>query len=99
MFIAKINLRYIFGVIGVAIFSSLKLYGSAKYIPIMNEIMPRSSTWVSRIDGFFAPSENHKLNEGYQSNQGKIAIHKGGLFGVGPGESVQRKFCFGLSDR
>ena len=52
MFIAKINLRYIFGVVGIAIFGALMLYGAAKYAPIMNEIMPRSTTWVSRIDGF-----------------------------------------------
>ena len=73
------------------------LYGTAKYVPIMNEIMPRSTTWVSRIDGFFSPSENHNLDEGYQSNQGKIAIHKGGLFGVGPGKSVQRHFVYASS--
>ena len=94
MFIAKINLKYIFGIIGIAIFGGLILYGTARYVPIMNEIMPRSETWVSRIDGFLTPSNNHTLNEGYQSNQGKIAIHKGGLFGVGPGKSVQRHFVY-----
>ena len=94
MFIAKINLKYIFGIVGIGIFGILMLYGTAKYVPSMNEVMPRSATWVSRIDGFFIPSENHALNEGYQSNQGKIAIHKGGLLGVGPGKSVQRHFVY-----
>ena len=97
MFIAKVNLKYIFGILGIALFGGLMLYATAKYIPIMNEIMPRSTTWVSRIDGFFSPSENHNLDEGYQSNQGKIAIHKGGLFGVGPGKSVQRHFVYASS--
>ena len=97
MFIAKVNLKYIFGILGIAFFGGLMLYGTAKYVPIMNDIMPRSTTWVSRIDGFFSPSENHNLDEGYQSNQGKIAIHKGGLFGVGPGKSVQRHFVYASS--
>jgi len=97
MFIAKVNLKYIFGILGIALFGGLMLYATAKYVPIMNEIMPRSTTWVSRIDGFFSPSENHNLDEGYQSNQGKIAIHKGGLFGVGPGKSVQRHFVYASS--
>ena len=91
MFIAKVNLKYIFGILGIALFGGLMLYATAKYVPIMNEIMPRSTTWVSRIDGFFSPSENHNLDEGYQSNQGKIAIHKGGLFGVGPNEFDKEK--------
>ena len=97
MFIAKVNLKYIFGILGIALFSGLMLYATAKYFPVMNKIMPRSTTWVSRIDSFFIPSENHNLDEGYQSNQGKIAIHKGGLFGVGPGKSVQRHFVYASS--
>ena len=97
MFIAKVNLKYIFGIVGIALFSGFLLYGTAKYVPFMSKVMPRSTTWVSRIDGFFSPSENHNLNEGYQTNQGKIAIHKGGLFGVGPGKSVQRYFLYASS--
>lgn len=97
MFIAKINLKYIFGIVGIALFGGLMLYGTAKFIPGMNKVMPRSATWVSRIDGFIIPSENHNLDQGYQSNQGKIAIHNGGIFGVGPGKSVQRYFVYASS--
>tara|TARA_B100000902_G_scaffold399870_1_gene473221 strand:+ start:47991 stop:49124 length:1134 start_codon:yes stop_codon:yes gene_type:complete len=97
IFIAKIDLKYIFSILGIALFSVLMLYATAKYVPIVNELMPRSSTWVSRIDSFFIPSESYNLDQGYQSNQGKIAIHKGGLFGVGPGKSVQRNFVYASS--
>jgi len=92
MFIAKINLKYILGIVGIALFGGLLLYGTAKYVPIMEEIMPRSATWVNRIDGFLSTSENYNLDEGYQSYQAKIAIHNGGIFGQGPGKSVQRYF-------
>ena len=97
MFISKINLKYIFGIIGIALFSGLLLYGTTKFFPVMSKIMPRSVTWVNRIDGFFIPSDNHNMNAGYQANQGKVAIHKGGLFGVGPGKSVQRNFVYASS--
>ena len=94
MFIAKINLKYILGIVGIALFGGLLLYGTAKYVPLMGEIMPRSTTWVNRIDGFFSPSENYNLDEGHQSYQAKIAIHNGGIFGQGPGKSVQRYFLY-----
>ena len=97
MFISKINLKYIFGIIGIALFSGLLLYGTTKFFPVMSKIMPRSVTWVNRIDGFFIPSDNHNMNAGYQVNQGKVAIHKGGFFGVGPGKSVQRNFVYASS--
>ena len=94
MFIAKINLKYILGIVGIALFGGVLLYGTAKYVPLMGEIMPRSTTWVNRIDGFLSPSENYNLDEGYQSFQAKIAIHNGGIFGQGPGKSVQRYFLY-----
>ena len=97
IFISKINLKYISGIIGIALFSGLFLYGTAKFVPVMSKIMPRSLTWINRIDGFFIPSDNHNMNAGYQANQGKVAIHKGGLFGVGPGKSVQRNFVYASS--
>lgn len=51
----------------------------------------RLGTVKGRIVDFAAGSED---SEGYsfQSVQSKIAVAKGGLFGVGPGNSVQRNF-------
>ncbi len=97
MFIARIKLKYILGIIGIALFGVLIIYSTSKYVPVMKNILPRSTTWVNRIDGFFMPSDNHNLNGGYQSDQAKVAIYNGGMFGVGPGKSVQRYFLYASS--
>ncbi len=47
----------------------------------------RSETWINRMANFLGES-----GEGYQITQAKIAIAEGGLFGEGPGNSVQRNF-------
>lgn len=47
----------------------------------------RWSTWQSRFADYFSASDGS-----FQNQQAKIAIAKGGLIGVGPGNSVQRSF-------
>jgi len=47
----------------------------------------RVDTWISRLQDFFGNGE-----EAYQVQQSKIAIANGGVFGVGPGNSIQRNF-------
>ncbi|NGF55027.1 FtsW/RodA/SpoVE family cell cycle protein [Parapedobacter sp. SGR-10] len=57
---------------------------------------PRRATYISRIEGFFKTEEVTTSNvpfqedKNYQANNAKIAIATGGLFGKGPGNSVQR---------
>lgn len=60
------------------------------FVPQVKE-WGRVGTMVSRITEF---SQGGDEVEGYsfQSTQAKIAVAKGGLFGVGPGNSVQRNF-------
>ncbi|MBE8719521.1 FtsW/RodA/SpoVE family cell cycle protein [Sphingobacterium pedocola] len=59
-------------------------------------IGPRRATYFSRIKGFFETEEVTTSNvpfqedKNYQANNSKIAIATGGLFGKGPGNSVQR---------
>ena len=99
LFFARIRMRYILGIIGVGTFLGSIIYFSAKYIPPFQEAMPRSTTWVSRIDGFIYPDQDHVKDEGHQLNESKIAIKNGGLFGKGPGKGIQRHFLFaGSSD-
>ena len=50
MFIAKVRLKFIVGIIGLAFIGALSIYVTAKYTPLGSQIMPRSTTWVSRID-------------------------------------------------
>ncbi|WP_159637409.1 FtsW/RodA/SpoVE family cell cycle protein [Sphingobacterium composti Ten et al. 2007 non Yoo et al. 2007] len=59
---------------------------------------PRRATYVSRIEGFFkkeqvdggTASVPFQEDKNFQANNAKIAIATGGLFGKGPGNSVQR---------
>ena len=51
----------------------------------------RLLTVKSRIEHFVNPSETDS-DDSYQSDQAKIAVAKGGLVGLGPGNSVQRNF-------
>lgn len=63
---------------------------------IVISIGPRRATYFSRIEGFFKTEEVHESSvpfqedKNYQANNAKIAIATGGVFGKGPGNSVQR---------
>ena len=51
----------------------------------------RVSTWINRVESFIYGSEDAN-DDAYQVNQAKIAVSKGGIFGVGPGNSTTRDF-------
>ncbi len=91
IFVAKVNIKYIISIIGLGIFGALFIYGIAKISPeISNKIMPRSATWISRVDSYFNTKEVKKLDQDYQQQQALVAIYNGGFSGVGPGKSIQR---------
>ena len=91
MFVAKVNIKYIASIIGLGIFGALFIYGIAKLSPeLSNKVMPRSATWVSRVDSYFNTKEVKKLDQDYQQQQALVAIYNGGFSGVGPGKSTQR---------
>jgi cell division protein FtsW len=52
----------------------------------------RIPTWISRVQNFVFDSKQVDKDENYQINQSKIAIAKGGLLGLGPGNSQTRNF-------
>lgn len=64
----------------------------------MPDSFRRGYTWIGRIERFFDDSDdvkNAKLvfsDENLQEYHGKIAIARGGVFGLMPGNSVQRDF-------
>ena len=84
MFIGRISIKHLFASGGVAI---LLL---ALFITIGTLVKKegRINTWKSRIENYFEEGSE----ENYQSQQAKIAIATGGLFGKNPGKSVQRNF-------
>ena len=85
MFIGRVNWKYIFllGILGLVVFAGLiaigKLYPDAGIV--------RVETWISRVQEFL-----HSEDGGFQVQQAKIAIAKGGIIGEGPGNSIIRNF-------
>ena len=84
MFIGRISIKHLLASGGVAI---LLL---ALFITVGTLVNKegRINTWKSRIENYFEEGGG----ENYQSQQAKIAIATGGLFGKNPGKSVQRNF-------
>lgn len=83
LFVGRVSLSSIFGlfVLGVILFGLLIFIG--QFFPDA----VRVNTWVSRINDFMNSDDG-----GYQIQQAKIAIARGGLTGVGPGNSMLRNF-------
>jgi len=100
MFIGKISLKKLGIIAGGLIVAAIMGYGAIKAIP--SESMPkplkRAYTWTSRIDKFFVEDTDKKedkyaiTDDNLQVQHGKIAIARGGIFGVMPGNSVERDF-------
>ncbi len=84
MFIGRISMKHLLASGGVAI---LLL---ALFIAVGTLVKKegRINTWKNRIESYF----DEGGEENYQSQQAKIAIATGGLFGKNPGKSVQRNF-------
>jgi len=91
MYVAKVNIKYIISIISVGLFGTSIIYIVAKSNPeFTNKVMPRSATWVSRIDAYFTDNKQQELNQDYQQQQALVAIYNGGFSGKGPGKSTQR---------
>ena len=90
MFVGKIRIKFIAAIIGFAFVGALTIYATAKFTPLGTKIMPRSATWVSRIDSYFIDAEGDEQTKDFQQTQALVAIQNGGMTGVGPGKSTQR---------
>jgi cell division protein FtsW len=102
MFIGRVNTKHILLTIGLALIPlvilisvSLAYYdtaeGKSKDLPAVLE-SGRVSTWIKRVQNFVYDGKQTDKDENYQVNQAKIAIAKGGVLGLGPGNSEQRNF-------
>ena len=60
----------------------------AKAFPT-NKLFSRVNTWGNRIERFLDDKPNE---DDYQIEKAKIAIASGGIYGLGPGKSVQKNF-------
>jgi len=90
MFVGKIRIKFIAGIIGIAFVGAITIYSTAKFTSFGTKIMPRSATWVSRIDSFFIDVEGDEQTKDFQQTQALVAIQNGGVTGLGPGKSTQR---------
>lgn len=102
MFIGRVSSKHLLATIGIAAIPVVILLmiavifydrneGKCEDLPSILEA-GRLPTWIKRVQNFMYNSKDVDKDENYQVNQAKIAIAKGGLLGVGPGNSEQRNF-------
>lgn len=87
VFVGKYPLKYLGLVIGVGIVGLTFFILMAKAFP--DAFPNRVDTWVSRIENFTSDKPDE---DNYQIEKAKIAIATGGIYGVGPGKSIQKNF-------
>ncbi len=104
MFIGRVRTKHILMTIGITLIPLLFLIMAAvlrhqsanEEVAIVKKtssgIFGRVDTWISRIESFMYGGKDADTDNAYQVNQAKIAIAKGGLFGVGPGNSTTRDY-------
>ncbi len=105
MFIGRIRTKHLLMTIGIALIPIAFLIAAAmirhgKSTAEETLIVKKSSsallgrvdTWIGRVESFMYGSKDDVDNDAYQVNQAKIAISKGGVFGVGPGNSTTRDY-------
>jgi len=84
MFIGRVPVKYLLAYVGIAVLV-ISLFISALLLFTDDSRVP---TWEKRWKAHFSKNVDDDAN--YQSNQAKIAISTGGLFGKAPGNSTQR---------
>ena len=87
VFIGKYPLKYIAVILGVGIIGLMFFILVAKAFP--DAFPNRVDTWINRIDNFTTDKPDE---DDYQIEKAKIAIASGGIYGLGPGKSVQKNF-------
>lgn len=103
LFIGRVRTKHILLTIGVALIPVVFLVAAAvmRHGKVKEEgaathktssvLTGRVDTWIGRVESFIYGSKDAD-NDAYQVNQAKIAIAKGGVFGVGPGNSTTRDY-------
>ncbi|WP_395049042.1 FtsW/RodA/SpoVE family cell cycle protein [Flavobacterium sp.] len=87
-FVGKYPLKYIGFIISAGFAALLLFILLAKAFPD-SHLFSRVNTWQSRIENF---RTNKPGEDDYQIEKAKIAIASGGIYGLGPGKSVQKHF-------
>jgi cell division protein FtsW len=86
MFIGRVPIKFLLAYIGMGVVAVLIFAMVLTVVKKDNRVQ----VWKNRIEHFFSGKTNDDADGDYQSNQAKIAISTGGLFGKAPGKSTQR---------
>jgi cell division protein FtsW len=89
LFIGRLRWKTMFVLLGSLIVLA-SLFLVIIYTYPKSDDFARVATIKHRLDSFFVPGKEG--SDTYQVDQSKIAIARGGLYGVGPGRSEQRNF-------
>jgi len=84
MFIGRVPFKYLLAYVGIAVVGVVMFALVLSMVSKQNRV----EVWKARVENFFSGKEDPDAD--YQSNQAKIAISTGGLFGKAPGKSTQR---------
>lgn len=103
LFIGRVKTKHILMTVGLALVPIIFLISAAvirhgkttvedaEGIKKPSVLTGRVDTWIGRMESFIYGSKEVD-NDAYQVNQAKIAISKGGVLGVGPGNSTTRDY-------
>jgi len=84
MFIGRVPFRFLLAYVGIGVVAVIMFALVLTVVSRDNRVQ----VWKNRIEHFFSGATDEDGD--YQSNQAKIAISTGGLFGKAPGKSTQR---------
>ncbi len=84
LFVGRVPLKYLLAYVGMA---AAGVFMFAMVLSMVSE-KNRVEIWKARIERYISGETDEDAD--YQSNQAKIAISTGGLFGKAPGKSTQR---------
>lgn len=89
LFVGRLRLKLMAATVGVLVGAVAIMLILAFTVPQFEKI-GRVATIKGRVTEFFAGEKDADYS--YQSDQAKIAVAKGGILGLGPGNSEQRNF-------
>ncbi len=105
LFIGRVSTKHILMVIGIALIpiaflimaAMLRHKGGDDENAVAKKstssgLFARVDTWIGRVESFMYGGKEADNDDAYQTNQAKIAIAKGGMLGVGPGNSTTRDY-------
>jgi cell division protein FtsW len=84
LFIGRVPLKFLLAYVGIAVVAVILFAMVLTVVTKSNRVQ----VWKNRIEHYFSGESD--ADGDYQSNQAKIAISTGGLFGKAPGKSAQR---------